>query len=520
MTDAHASVVKQLRSALPDRLVPDAKLQEFDADASIFALTPFAVVRPRAEDDVRTVLKIGRRASVPVVARGGGSNTGGAAVTDGILIVFDGAGFSRIQVDPSTGRAVCGPGVRHDRLQSALAEIGRTLPSDPSSGPLSYIGGNVATRASGPHALRYGAINRYVEDLRFITADGTIIDTRLPETVPERLRRRLSELARRIAKDSASVARLEARRTAKWASGYELLALLDHPDDPVRALPRLITGSVGTLGIVTEVELQSVIAPTRKTALLLRFDDSADACSAAVDLRDAASAVEIVNRSALEIVRSHSDALGSDSRSQALLIVEYSGPDASDRARSDSQAIGRRYRLSANPELAESAQEIERIWRARKALLPVIRRLAGERGVPYSVVNDVGVEPHRLGELLEGAESIFARHAVIAPIYGHAGSGNLHLRPLFRSGDLETVSGVADEVYRLVTSLGGTITAEHGMGRLRAPFLALEWGETIVSFMRDLKSIFDPDDTLNPGAVFVPESHNYTHDRWPVRPRL
>ncbi|HKK50823.1 MAG TPA: FAD-binding oxidoreductase, partial [Myxococcota bacterium] len=388
------------------------------------------------------------------------------------------------------------------------------------SGPLSYVGGNVATRASGPHALRHGAINRYVEELRFLTVDGSVVDTRDRKTLPTRLASGLTGLARRIAADPTSVARLEARRAAKWASGYELLALLDYPNDPVRALPRLMTGSVGTLGIVTEIALRSETAPSEKAAVLLRFDASQDACAAAFDLRHTASAVEIVNRSALEIIRAQTDALASDSQSQALLIVEYTGPDASDRARTDARTTTRCYPLSARPELADSAQDIERIWRARKALLPVIRRLADDAGVPYSVVNDVGVEPQRLGELLSGAERIFARHDVNAPIYGHAASGNLHLRPLFKPGDLDTVSAVAAEVYGFVTSLGGTITAEHGMGRLRAPFLTLEWGETIVSYMRDLKSILDPHDTLNPGAMFVPESHDYSVDRWPDAPRL
>src|SRR6056297_2900556 len=137
MTEARDSLADHLARTLPDFLVTGAELAGFSVDSSIFSLTPRAVARPRTEEDIRTILRIARDASVPVVARGGGSNTGGAALTDGIMIVFDGHGFSRVDVDSETGRVVCGPGVRHDRLQEALATIGRTLPSDPSSGPLS-----------------------------------------------------------------------------------------------------------------------------------------------------------------------------------------------------------------------------------------------------------------------------------------------------------------------------------------------------------------------------------------------
>jgi len=208
-----------------------------------------------------------------------------------------------------------------------------------------------------------------------------------------------------------------------------------------------------------------------------------------------------------------------------MLIVEYDGDGAADRAVAEGGTVARRFALCAGPETATDEASIRQIWRARKALLPVIRRLAGERGAPYSIVNDVGVAPDRLADLLAGAEAIFDRHGIAAPVYGHAGSGNLHLRPLFRRGDLRTAIAIADETYRLVTGLGGTITAEHGMGRLRSPFLELEWGARIVGYMRELKSILDPADALNPGVIFADrdapaEARGFSQAGWPLPPVL
>ncbi len=503
------------------RFIPPARFADpgrYERDAGIFSLTPTAVIRATDEDQISSILRTSARLGLPVVARAGGSNTGGAAITDGTMLLLDGEEFSDIEIDEARGRLRCGAAVRHDQLQRAFERFGFHLPSDPSSGPFSRLGGNINTRASGPHALRHGAINRYIREIRFITAQGAIIDTRRPADVPRGIVVALSKLAGKLAADASVKARLEARRDGKWASGYELLALIDHADDPVRALPRLMTGSVGTLGIVTEAEIEGRRRDEGRAAVLLRFEHDRDACAAALVLRDDAQAVEMVSSTTLELLREHAPALcGEDDGS--LLIVEYSGCDAAARAQ---EAVNRLPSGSGvrTRRIATSERQIAAVWRERKALLPMVRRLTGTIGVPYSVVNDVGIDVSLLPQLLEGAERIFAGHRLPAAVYGHAGSGNLHLRPFFAPADARTVAAVAEEIYALVTDLHGTITAEHGMGRLRAPFLELEWGSDIVSAMRDLKGIFDPDDILNPGVLFVPGSHRFRTDGWPTSPSL
>jgi FAD/FMN-containing dehydrogenase len=140
----------------------------------------------------------------------------------------------------------------------------------------------------------------------------------------------------------------------------------------------------------------------------------------------------------------------------------------------------------------------------RKSLFPTLRNYRGHLKA-LSVVNDVGVDPSYLANLILELQAIFDRHQLLAAIYGHAGSGNLHLRPLFDTTDPnlpQLLVRVADDVYEAVLRYDGTITAEHGMGRLRVPYLVREWGETIVEYMRRVKDIFDPEDVLNPGVMF------------------
>ena len=162
------------------------------------------------------------------------------------------------------------------------------------------------------------------------------------------------------------------------------------------------------------------------------------------------------------------------------------------------------YRLVEPPTTVENEAEQERLWKLRKALLPTIRGYRKDRKA-LSIVNDVGVEVAHLADFIADVERIFARHDLVAAIYGHAGSGNLHLRPLFDPADpglRALLLEVAGEVYQATFRYGGTITAEHGMGRVRSPYLALEWGDRIVSYMRQVKAIFDPDDLLNPDVMF------------------
>ena len=468
--------------------------QRWHRDYSIFALEPSAVVRPLTEDHIQKTILAAREEGIPVVARGGGSNTGGAAISDGVILAADQTAMSGISFDSGTGLVTARAGTRHDVLQRELQAQGMWLPSDPSSGPLSCIGGNVATRASGPHALRHGAIHRYVQDVQFVMADGHCVDTRDPSTVPSWLVRGLEAQARALCSDHELLSEVDQRRNEKWATGYELLALADHAADPVRAIPRLMTGSMGTLGVITEATFVTQRAPTSIATAVLSFTSPAQACRAAQTLAKTASAVEILSPAALRFLDNSTATTG-----QTQLICEWSGAGAIAELARDSA-----HEVVHSATIESDRERIADLWKTRKAILHRIRQRATGDHRAYSVINDIGTHPSRLADLIEDLDRMFDRRGLAAPMYGHAGNGNLHLRPLFPQGDVATVWETACEVYDLVASYDGCISPEHGLGRVRAPFLSRDWSARAITAMKALKDLFDPDDVLNPGVIFHP----------------
>jgi FAD/FMN-containing dehydrogenase len=241
-------------------------------------------------------------------------------------------------------------------------------------------------------------------------------------------------------------------------------------------------------------------------AVLLYFDDLAETARAVCALRQLpVVAIELISRETMNILRRRTELPESLAVDAHLLLVELSGPEALaelEKVRKVLQTEG--IRQLAAPAVAMDDGDIDRLWGVRKEILWLIRNpQPGFQAL--SVVNDVGVPPEQLAGFVSEAEQVFARHGLTALIYGHAGSGNLHLRPLFDltlPGLPGRIRRLADDMYEVVLRHGGTISGEHGMGRLRAPYLLREWGPELYGYMREVKEIFDPGELLNPGVVF------------------
>jgi FAD/FMN-containing dehydrogenase len=238
---------------------------------------------------------------------------------------------------------------------------------------------------------------------------------------------------------------------------------------------------------------------------LLYFRSLAEAGDAVRHIRALdVAAIEIMNYATIDIIAQRRGSLDIPEGEAHMLLVEYEGPERQAQiAATEALVRENGYRLAAPPTTVEGTEEQARLWKVRKAALPTIRSYQGRRA--FSIVNDVGVPVAHLSETIRELEALFERLNLPATIYGHAGSGNLHLRPLFDPHALDLraqLARVADEVYALVLRYDGTITAEHGMGRLRTPYLAREWGDQITGYMRRVKQAFDPDDALNPDVMF------------------
>lgn len=501
--------VQRLRETVAGDVRDDERtLRRFSTDYSIYDVRPRVVVVPRDVEDIVETVRLAQDAGVPVTPRGGGSSTAGSALGRGIVLALDGAcgmnailGSSEI---PAGGTVTVECGVRHDVLQAYLRERGWFLPADPSSDRLCYVGGNVATKASGPHALKHGSIDRYVKSAQVVSADGKVFDSADAASIPATLLTGVTDFRKDLLENRDVAELLRRRRGMKCASGYNLGAALG-AHDAAGFLSQLLVGSAGTLGIVTRVVLQVEPYEEGRATTLLFFLSLEEAAAAVCQIREHdVAAIEIMNAEAVRVVRMRQPGLDLPDGDLNVLLVEYTGHGRHDQMSAvQGHLASAGYRLARPPVTVDGAVEQAKLWRARKSLLPAIRHfMPGMEAL--SVVNDVGVDVRVLAAFVHDAEKLFRDLRMVAPIYGHAGSGNLHLRPFFdvRSPDLgDTVQRVADAVYAIVRRHGGTITAEHGMGRLRAPYLEGEWGVAYEYLLR-VKQLFDPQGTLNPGVMF------------------
>lgn len=509
-TETPARIGRALRQRVQGQVDWDERtLRRYATDMSIYRVQPLAVVVPRDVQDVVAAVRFAAEAQLPLTPRGGGSNTAGSALGQGILLAFPRNGplnrvrdFITVDEEP---RVTVEPGLLHDDLQEFLRERGLYLPADPSSGAMCVLGGNVATKASGPHALRHGSIDRYLRHVQFVTPQGEVVDTAHEETIPARIRSGLQELRAELLADAAAVQRLETRRDLKTASGYNLFTFLR--DETVgQRVAQLMAGSVGTLGVITQATLRAEPYVEERATTLLYFRSLDNAGEAVQHIRELdVAAIEIIDHHSLVIARERRPDLDIPPGEAHMLLVEYEGPQRMDLVAQVEQLLRREgYELARDPVTVVEEEEQAWLWKVRKSLLPTVRGYRSDRK-PLSLVNDVGVPVEHLPAFIRDAEALFDRHNLVAAIYGHAGSGNLHLRPLFDVGDPdlpELLTRIADEVYETVLRYGGTITAEHGMGRVRAPYLEREWGATLTGFMRRVKELLDPHERLNPGVMF------------------
>lgn len=505
-----SSRIKHLQSLFSGIIHTDnTSLTRCSTDMSIYRIPPLAVAAPASMEDLFHLVSFAANEGIPLTARGGGSGTAGSALGSGIVVTFDSQDFLKNIVDfnirNDTAYVTVESGVRHQDLQIYLKKRGYYLPADPSSAPICRIGGNIATKASGPHGLSHGAIDRFMEHIEFISADGQYVNTAVPPSIPDKISDGILKLTDRLKNSQQAVSLLNRRKKMKTASGYNLFPLLENLPSGT-TLARLFAGSVGTLGLVTRAVLRCEPLVAEKSCMMLFFNKLTDLGKATETARNSpATAIELISRDTVRILKKRLGAEKIPFADAHLLFIEFEGDESQDQSAALLKQLHRDHlHYSAPPSQAQSKTEADRIMGIRKQILPVLMR-PGHNLKALSIVNDVGVMPEYLPGFIEDLESFFTSQGLETIIYGHAGNGNLHLRPLIdisSPGLKQRIQTIADGVYQIVFRYQGTITAEHGMGRLRAPYLEREWGAEIFSSMQQLKTVFDPRNIFNPDGMF------------------
>lgn len=491
----------------------------FSTDGGVFEVMPSIIVYPRNENDVRKATRFSwqlaeRGRTLPITARGRGSDQGGAAIGSGIILVFPSHMNKIVELDGKSGDVIVEPGLVYSKLQQTLHTHGRFLPPYPSSIEFSTLGGAVANNASGEKTIKYGNTRNYVKSLRVVLANGEVIETRRLSKRELNKKMGLSTFEGEIyrALDTLIEESTEAISTidkdvTKNSAGYAI-------DDVKQKngsfdLTPLIVGSQGTLGVVTEAILSTEPYNPKTTLIVANFADVESASEAVLQMRkmpDIPSAIEVVDDNLLNFIDEHNPTYlkGIVDKPFPKLIMLIELDNQSDRTQAKMskkiQKILKKQGAEFVVERDEHAKE--ELWKIRHSAASVITQTEGNaKALP--IVEDGIVPVDKFSEYLAGVYDIFEKNNLKIAIWGHAGNANLHMQPfldLSQVGDRQKVFKIIDEYYSLVISLGGSTSGEHNDGRLRAPYLKQLYGEEVYEIFNKIKTIFDPHNILNPGV--------------------
>ena len=445
-----------LISELPDGTVvtdPDivASYRQ-DRAADPDAGTPIAVVRPHTTAQVQSVLRWATAHKIPVVPRGAGTSlSGGATAVDGGIVLTT-EHMRDIVVDTATRTAVVQPGLLNAEVKEAVAAHGLWYPPDPSSFEICSIGGNVATNAGGLCCVKYGVTTDYVLGLQVVLADGTAVRLGGPRL-----------------KDVAGL-----------------------------SLTKLFVGSEGTLGIVTEVTLRLLPPQSRGCTVVASFDSVRAAADAVVTItgKIRPSMLEFMDDVAINAVEDKLR-MGLNRKAKAMLVA--ASDDRGPAGVEDTEFMAAVFTEAGATEVfsTDDPDEGEAFVAARRFAIPAV-----EAKGPL-LLEDVGVPLPALADLVAGVADIAAKHDLLISVIAHAGDGNTHPLIVHDPNDAENTrrANIAfGEIMDLAVQLGGTITGEHGVGRLKRPWLAGQLGPEAMELNRRIKAALDPDNILNPGA--------------------
>ena len=487
----------------------DVFLQLYASDAGIYAIKPLGIVRPRSTSDVVACVQYAAEKRIPLHPRGAGSGVAGESLGPGLVIDFSKYLRRVIRTDPHSVRVQ--PGVVHERLNAHLRRWNRIFGPDPGSSRVTTMGGVLAIDGAGSHWLKYGSARDHVLALQVVLADGQLLEVgREPITAgvssdPDPNKRALVNRLWRLLNDHAELIRQKQPKGRLIRCGYHLADVFSegHLD-----LARLLVGSEGTLGLITEAVVATQPLPRHRGAVLLLFD-SLEAASRSIQhvLHHGPSACDLMDRRHLSLARTtrvHFDLL-IPPEVEAVLSVEAEGDEAfevRDRLHRLVDQIWHRKHLAFGARQASDPSEVGLFRQLAYQVRPALYRMKGAtRAVP--VVEDVVVPPGALPDFLVRMQNVLKRQQVTASLFCHAGQGQLHLQPFFDlsdQGDVDKIRRLADDLYREVFDIGGTISGEHACGLSRTPYVHRQYGE-LYDVFRQVKRIFDPENVLNPGKI-------------------
>ncbi len=492
----------------------------FATDGSILQLVPALVVYPRNENDIRKTARFTwqlaeRGRVIPITGRGMGTDVGGAALGSGIVMVFPAHMHKILELDSKSGIVAVQPGTIFGKLQQTLHTHGRFVPIFPTSVEYTSIGGAVANNCSGERSGKYGSARDYVKGLRVVLANGELIETgRISKrevakkmglsTLEGEIYRSLDALIEESSEIIKNLPPLPKIQSAGYAIGD-----VKRKDGSVD-LTQLIVGSQGTLALISEIVFTTEPYNPEITALTAGFTTRAAALDAVKELRsmgDGPAVVDFIDKHLLEHVNRINPQLLKDvveePLPEMLLYIEFDDDNTRQQKRLAKKARKIIEKYNGYLALASEEHDIDRLKAVRDSAATMWTHVEGTaRSLP--IIDDAVVPIDQLLALLSGIDEMMQRNnQLIFSVAGSALAGTVHVLPhldISQIGDRQKAFRLLDEYYTLVVSLGGSMTADHGDGRIRALEMSGQFGDRAVELFSKIKDIFDPYHIMNPGV--------------------
>jgi glycolate oxidase len=453
-------VIEKLRQIVgaENVLVEPEKVEPYGADAVKEKFPPEAVVFPENTEQMSAILKLANVENFPITARGGGVGyTGGAVPVDGGIVIGTDRMNKIIEISADDLYVVCQPGIRTFELQQAVEKHGVFFPPDPASYKDSFIGGNIAENAGGMRTPKYGITGRYVLGLEVVTATGEVLRV--------------------------------GGKVEKNVVGFNLTSL--------------IVGSEGMLGIITEATLKLLPLTEATSTVRASFKSMEEACKVLTKFtpeRILPMAMEVIDKHCIEAIeQNYAFGLSKDSAAILLVAVDGSSEEVAKNAETIERILGENGGFDVLR--AKSKEDEDKLWDVRRAISPSLMKFG-----TLKINEDVVVPRSRVPELVAQVEQIGKKHKTFVANFGHAGDGNIHVNFLCNREDIDSIDRAREcvkETFALSVKLGGTISGEHGIGYVKAPYMNYAIDKPTLEVMKGIKKVFDPNGILNPGKMFV-----------------
>ena len=492
----------------------------YATDASAYREIPMGVAYPETEDDLRELLQLARDKHTHLIPRAGGTSIAGQVVGSGIVVDVSRYMNRILWIDPEKRLARVQPGVVRDELNKALKETGLFFSPETSTSNRCCIGGMVGNNSCGTHSLIYGSTRHHVVGLRLLLTDGTAVEVRNDGSYRVEGESELWDAILALWQDWRGCAVHDAQCTVREilaeafpdkslkrrSCGYAL-------DEGLECLTALITGSEGTLALVTEIEISlDPISSKHKLLVAAHLRDLNDSWRInLIALKHGPTAVELMDGKILELCKDNKQAQQDrffvQGEPAALVIAEFTGEDAEAKAAAfEAEAIEDRSIEEGSRVYACTriyGEDIQRVWNLRKAGLGVLSGMPGD-AKPIGVIEDTAVAPERMEAYMHDMMAMLDEIGLECVYYGHIATGELHLRPILNlkdAHDRKLFREVAERTAVIVKKHKGSLSGEHGDGRLRGEFIPLMYGEQVYQMMVELKRTWDPEGLLNIGKI-------------------